>query len=78
MEAFDMAACLEDNLLDFGSDVGEEDEGHNKKSKINSSSSLNPNRSFPVSVFLSWVYALLINILGFVFLEGAERGRVWC
>ena len=66
MEAFDIAACFEDNLLDFGSDIG--DEEHNEKSsKINSSSSsLNPNRSFPVSVFLSWIYAILINILGFV------------
>ncbi|XWS09058.1 hypothetical protein CRYUN_Cryun40dG0053300 [Craigia yunnanensis] len=47
MEAFDMAACLEDNLLDFGSDVGEEDEEHKKKSSKINSSSLNPNRSFP-------------------------------
>ncbi|XVF29200.1 hypothetical protein REPUB_Repub15cG0099900 [Reevesia pubescens] len=51
MEGFDMAACFDDKLLDFGSDVGEEDEDeqHNKKSsKLNSSSSsLNPNHSFP-------------------------------
>ncbi|XP_022722855.1 GATA transcription factor 1-like [Durio zibethinus] len=49
MEAFDMTACFEDNLLDFGSDVGEEDEDekHKKFSKINPSSSLNPNCSFP-------------------------------
>ncbi|XVF38097.1 hypothetical protein REPUB_Repub20aG0068700 [Reevesia pubescens] len=48
MEAFDMAACFDDKLLDFGSDVEEEDEENNKKlSKLNSSSSLNPNRSFP-------------------------------
>ncbi|TYH01612.1 hypothetical protein ES288_A09G073200v1 [Gossypium darwinii] len=46
MEALDMAACFEDNLLDFASDVGEEDEDkeHNKKSST-SSSSLNPNNS---------------------------------
>ncbi|KAK8681180.1 hypothetical protein V6N13_053587 [Hibiscus sabdariffa] len=46
MEAFDMAADFEDSLLDFASDVGEEDEDENdntKSSKINSSSSsLNP------------------------------------
>ncbi|XWS35077.1 hypothetical protein CRYUN_Cryun21dG0095100 [Craigia yunnanensis] len=57
MEAFDMAACFDDKLLDFGSDVGEEDEDEetNKKlSKLNSSSSssLNPNRSFPVPEFV--------------------------
>ena len=53
MEAFDMAACLNNKLLDFGSNVGEEDEETNKKlSKLNSSSPpLNPNRSFPVSFF---------------------------
>ncbi|XVE81467.1 hypothetical protein DITRI_Ditri15bG0066500 [Diplodiscus trichospermus] len=58
MEAFDMAACcFEDNLLDFSSDVGEEDEDEelNKSSKINSS--LNPNCSFPefVEEELEWL-----------------------
>ncbi|EOY05429.1 hypothetical protein QUC31_016766 [Theobroma cacao] len=49
MEAFDMAASFDENLLDFGSDVGEEDEDeeNNKSSKLNTSSSLNANRSFP-------------------------------
>ncbi|PPS17103.1 hypothetical protein GOBAR_AA03477 [Gossypium barbadense] len=57
MEALDMAACFEDNLLDFASDVGEEDEDkeHNKKSST-SSSSLNPNNScFSVSTVLTWL-----------------------
>ncbi|XWS13525.1 hypothetical protein CRYUN_Cryun36dG0044300 [Craigia yunnanensis] len=71
MEAFDVAACFEDNLLDFGSDVG--DEEHNEKSsKINSSSSLNPNRSFPecADEELEWLYAFpavetsFVDILG--------------
>ncbi|KAE8685589.1 self-incompatibility family protein [Hibiscus syriacus] len=49
MKVFEMAACFDDTLLDFASDVGEEEdeEDNNKSSKINSSSSssLNPNNS---------------------------------
>ncbi|XP_022761983.1 GATA transcription factor 1-like [Durio zibethinus] len=52
MEAFDMVACLDDKLLDFGSDVGEEDEHEDNSKKLsnhNSSCScaLNHNCSFP-------------------------------
>ncbi|KAK8572906.1 hypothetical protein V6N13_048465 [Hibiscus sabdariffa] len=51
MKAFDMAVDFEDSLLDFTSDVGDEDDNTNnttKSSKINSSSSsssLNPSTS---------------------------------
>ncbi|XP_022734500.1 GATA transcription factor 1-like [Durio zibethinus] len=49
MEALDTAACF-NKLLNFGSDVGEEAEDEETKKKLsnlNSSSSLNPKRSFP-------------------------------
>ncbi|XP_039040161.1 GATA transcription factor 1-like [Hibiscus syriacus] len=42
MEAFDMAVCFDDKLLDFGSDVGEKDEEDE-----HSFSKLNPNPSCP-------------------------------
>ncbi|XWS22413.1 hypothetical protein CRYUN_Cryun29cG0031900 [Craigia yunnanensis] len=49
MEALDMGA-FDDKLLNFGSDVGEDDEETNKNlSKLNSSSRLNATRSFPES-----------------------------
>ena len=71
-----MAACFEDSLLDFASDVGEEDEDeeHNKKS---SSSSLNPNHCFPVSFFSlsSMDFMLFFNkyMLRYVFLTGLKE-----
>ncbi|GMI69943.1 hypothetical protein HRI_000663600 [Hibiscus trionum] len=44
MEAFDMAVCFDDKLLDFGSDVGEKDEDEDEQ---NNFSNLNYNPSFP-------------------------------
>ncbi|XP_039010760.1 GATA transcription factor 1-like isoform X1 [Hibiscus syriacus] len=44
MEAFDMAVCFDDKLLDFGSDVGEKDEDEDEQnynfSKLSNNSSL--------------------------------------
>ncbi|KAE8726434.1 Heat shock protein 60 isoform 1 [Hibiscus syriacus] len=45
MEAFDMAVCFNDELLDSGSDVGEKDEDEDEQ--INNFSKLNHNRSLP-------------------------------
>jgi hypothetical protein len=64
MEAPDTAACFVDDLLDFASDIGEEDDEEEKPRRPLASLDPNPSRLLPVSCFMGHFLGVYLGLGG--------------